>query len=158
MSTRSLFPTRFVNTESSQVWPAHLPSPPESHVNAYWTEGIQSTQTRGEMDQVCKTTLNTAATCKIVSHPHAWYLMAPSQKETGIIWLNPPKMLWRQLPRQIFYTSEKNISFFKRKKKNPHLYNTLHFYSISHLRLSKHFGIHMLRNPLQKLQIFLTWL
>lgn len=40
-----------------------------------------------------------------------WYL-APSQKVTGIIWLNPQEILWRCFPRLIFYISEK-----KKKKR-----------------------------------------
>lgn len=157
-STRSLFPTRFVNTDSSQVRPAHLPSPQK----AKWMLTEQRAPGHGEKwtKYVRPLWMQLLTARSFPTHMRGIWWLAPSQKVTGIIWLNPREMLWRYLPRLISYTSEKNISFFKReKKKNPHLYNnTLHFYSIFHLRLSKHFGIHMLRNPLQKLQIFLTWL
>lgn len=160
MSTRSLFPTRFENTESSQVWPAHLPSPQK----AMWTlteQKVCRAPRRGEKwtKYVRPLRIQLLPARLFPIHMRGIWWLAPSQKETGIIWLNPQEMLWRYLPWLIFYTTEKNIPFSKRKKKkNPHLCNTLHFYSLSHLRLSKHFGIHMLRNPLQKLQIFLIWL
>lgn len=132
MSTRSLFPTRFENTESSQVWPAHLPSPQK----AMWTlteQKVCRAPRRGEKwtKYVRPLRIQLLPARLFPIHMRGIWWLAPSQKETGIIWLNPQEMLWRYLPWLIFYTTEKNIPFSKRKKKKILTFVTLCTFIVS---------------------------
>lgn len=132
MSTRSLFPTRFENTESSQVWPAHLPSPQK----AMWTlteQKVCRAPRRGEKwtKYVRPLRIQLLPARLFPIHMRGIWWLAPSQKETGIIWLNPQEMLWRYLPRLIFYTTEKNIPFSKRKKEKILTFVTLCTFIVS---------------------------